>query len=203
METRKGHSQKTGRLTQSSELPADFLALVKEVLTGNFGDGLKALSKFKADPEFVISGGIFSDEIVLGASIVHPNQLAATTVFASVDFDPKASSPTAQDLLAACLDALGGLFETILDPKKPQILEQVADESLSALENVPFEWTSVEVDRYKIYLKLDKSNPSLDQLADQWLSKHDPDLQQLEEQNEKDTEALFVTGPKKTDKMTH
>jgi hypothetical protein len=132
---------------------------------------------------------------VLCVSLTEDDQLAATSVYASSDFDPKASSPTVQELLAACVDAIGAIYAQILTPDTPERLEQLASHSLSAMDNVPFHWSEVRLDRYRIYLKVDKSNPKLDEMADNWLKKHDPDLRQLQEQEEEDVKKLFVTGP--------
>jgi hypothetical protein len=196
MESRKGNQSVIARKT-ASPLPVDYLKMVKEVFTSNFDEGLKALSKIKSKTEFHITGSIFLNELVLAASIIHKDQLSATTVYASADFDPKASSPTVQDLLGACVDAIGGILEQLLDPKDTRRLEQLADESLSALENVPFEWTSMKVDKHTLYVKIDKANPNLDQMADDWLSQNDPELAEREREEEEETEQLFVTGPRR------
>jgi hypothetical protein len=53
----------------------------------------------------------------------------------------------------------------------------------------------MEVDRSRIYVKVDKSNPLMDELADEWLQKNDPDYRERLEAEEEETENLFVTGP--------
>jgi hypothetical protein len=170
--------------------------MVQEVFSANFSDGLKLLAKLRPNPSFVIRGEIFPTEIVLSASLVHKDELAATTLFASVEFDPKASSPSIQDLLSACEDALAGIFSDLLNPEKPERIECVATESLASLEGVPFHWTEVKVDKYRIHVKIDKSNPTLDEMADQFLDENDPEFKARAEAEEKATEDLFVTGPK-------
>jgi hypothetical protein len=178
-----------------SPMPVDYLKLVCEVFTTNFDEGLKKLKQFQPSKSwFEATGRIYPEEIVLAVSLMHDKKLAATTVYASTDFDPKASSPTIQDLLAACVDATGGVWGSVLDPKDLARLEQLADESMSALEDVPFEWTAIQVDKFRVFLKMDKSNPLLDQAADEWLAKNDPGLKKLEEETERETEKLFVTG---------
>lgn len=184
----------------SAPLPGDYLKLVAELFNTNFDSGLKALEKIRPErASFNASGSLYPDEIVLCISLIHEGQMAATSVYGSVDFDPGASSPTVEDLLAACVDAIGSVYGPLLDPKKPGKLEQIADETLSALEGVPFEWTEVEVDRRKVHVRIDKANPKLDELADEWLKKNDPELQELESENQKVAEKLFVTGPKNDD----
>ena len=103
-----------------------------------------------------------------------------------------------QDLLSICVDAAGGLFGTLLTLGDKQQLEQLADESLSALNNVPFEWTGLKVEKQTVFLMIDKSNPQIDTLADQWLEKNDPEAEKRRKEEEEQTEALFVTGKKKT-----
>jgi hypothetical protein len=198
MESRKGPRNLAG--TRASALPVDYLQMVRELFTTHFDEGLKALAQFKENPEIDARGTIFPDEVILSVSIGHVGHVAATTVHASCDFDPKASVPTAQDLLSACVDALGGIFEILLDPKHPARLEQLAAESLTAFENIPFEWAAYNVDRYKVFLKVDKANPKLDELADDFLRKNDPDLVEREKHEEEETEKLFVTGKKRPPK---
>ncbi len=195
MEKRKNPAQ--APLSKSSELPADYVRMVTEVFTNNFGAGLKALEAVKESPaRFEVSGRIYADEVVLAVTVAHEKQISATTVYASADFDPKASSPTVQDLLGACVDAVGGVFHTLFDPSNRERLEQLADESLSAMENIPFEWTQMDIERFRVFVKMDKSNPRLDQEADDWLAKNDPKHRERLEEEARETEKLFVTGPK-------
>lgn len=186
-----------GSPLRSSPLPADFLKMVSQVFAANFDTGLKKMSELlKAETRFKAHGNVFADEVVLSVSLLTEGQMAATTVHASCDFDPKASSPTIEDLLNASVDAIGSLFAQLLVENNQTKLEQLASESLSALENVPFEWTPVQVEKRKVFLKIDKSNPELDQMADDWLKKHDPEFEKRQQEEQKETENLFVTGPK-------
>jgi hypothetical protein len=192
MERRKLDSKR------SSQLPNDFLRMVTEVFTSNFDDGVQKLSKLTRDKvHFDASGEVHPEEIVLCVTLTQEKQLGATSVYASVDFDPKASSPTIQDLLPLCVDAIGAVFQPLLTTKDPQELENVISGPLSSLENVPFEWTQLAVDKQRIFVKIDKANPKLDQLADDWLKKNDPRLAEQELDEEEQTKDLFVTGPKK------
>jgi len=186
------------KISQSkpSPLPLDYLKMVTEVFTTNFDAGLKVYSQYRAEPYFEAQGEIASGEIVLAVSLMNKNQLSATTVYASSDFDPKASSPTVQDILEACIDAAGTLFGTLLAPEKPEKIALLADESLSSLENIPFLWTEFESNKKRIFIKLDKSNLTLDNLTDKWLKENDPKLKDQEAEEERETENLFFTGPK-------
>jgi hypothetical protein len=196
--------RRRGAQTSSTPLPVDYIKMVTEVFTSNFDGGLQALTQASEGRAFFeASGAVYADEVVLCLSLQEEGQLAATTVYASSDFDPKASAPTVQDLLSACVDAVGALYAQLLDTNHPDRIEQLASHSLSAMDGVPFHWSEVRIDRYRIYMKVDKANPKLESEADEWLSKNDPDLKKLEEQNEEDAKNLFVTGPKKGSGSLH
>ena len=197
METRKAQE------FRSSELPPDYLKMIMEIFASNFDEGLKALSKVHGKSRFEARGEIYPDEIVLAISLVSAGQIAATTAHASTDFDPKASSPTLEELLSACVDAAGTFFGDAFNPKKPDKITQLSSESLSALESAPFEWTAIEIDRFRIYLKVDKSNPVLDQMADEWLRKNDPEFKKRKKAEEEEVESLFITGNKAKKEPIH
>ncbi len=183
---------------KSSELPIDFVKMVREVLEGHFGDGLKALEKeglCKA-PGFLVTGAIWPDEIILSASLISEGTPQATTVHASVDFDPKASSPTLQDQLNLCVDGIGSGFQNLFGDLENERLEKLAHGSLSAWEDIPFDWAKTDIEKKSVWLRVDKSNPKLDQMADDWLAKNDPDYRKQLEEEEEETKDLFVAGPK-------
>ncbi|HAR43690.1 MAG TPA: hypothetical protein DCS07_13835 [Bdellovibrionales bacterium] len=189
---------------KSSLLPKDYLKMVRDVFTANFDPGLKALTKLTSSKAtFTASGEIFSTEVVLAVSLTQSHHLAASTVYASADFDPKASSPTVEEILSACVDAIASVFGDLLDPETPKRLLQVADESLSALEGIPYDWTSFVVNKRTIYLKMDKANPNLDRMADDWLAKHDPTFQEMLEEEQEETEKLFITGKSSKNSTKH
>jgi len=189
MERRKTSNSK------SSALPEDYLQMITEIFSAHFDAGLKLYGKIRTEPRFEARGEIFANEIVLAVSLVSSHDLSAATVHASSDFDPKASSPTVQDLLSACVDAIGTVFGSVLAPDQPEVIEQLAEESLAALENVPFDWVKLESNQREIFVKFDRSNPKLDVLADEWLKKHDPVIKEQLKEEEQETENLFVTGP--------
>lgn len=195
MENRKSKgSDQEGR---TADLPGDYLKMVTDIFTTHFDAELKALSNITSLPYFVAHGRIYLEEVVLCVSLHRRKELAATTAYASSDFDPKASSPKAEDLLSACVDALAGLYTRLLDLNDPTRLEAMAHaSSLSAFEEVPFEWSPVEIGNRKIYLKVDKANPVLEKLADDWLIQHAPEVQEELKREEAKTEKLFFTGPK-------
>src|SRR6185437_7339432 len=106
-----GRSQTLGK---GVPLPLDYLKTVTEVFVTHFSEALATLKKLKKKNRFIVSGLIYPDEILLSVSLVEEGVLSATTAHASCDFDPTASQPTAEDLLAACVDALASLFSDLL-----------------------------------------------------------------------------------------
>jgi hypothetical protein len=187
---------------KSSPIPKDYAKMVNEVLLANFDQGLKKLKKIrKGEPRFFVDGAVYLDEIVLSVSLRIGKELSATTVHGSVDFDPRASSPSVQDLLARCVDGIGAVFAPLLSGSDEE-LEALASETLSALEGVPFDWTHIDLDQAKVFVKIDKSNPELDRLADDWLDKNDPDRKAREAREQAETEKLFVTGEEAKAKVT-
>jgi hypothetical protein len=181
--------------TQSSSLPFDYLQMVSEIFSTHFDSELKAFCQLKPESRFEARGEIYSDELILSVSLITEGALPATTIYASCDFDPKASTPSAQDLLSSLVDAIASIYGFLFNEKGGQ-LEALASDTLGPLEDVPFEWTEIESDRKKVFVKVDKSNPLLDQEADEWLKKHDPDLIEQQEKEEIEMKNLFVTGPK-------
>jgi hypothetical protein len=198
MESRKNNVKVSTRLSRAAELPLDFTKVVREVYTTNFADSLKQLAKLqKSKSVFNVHGAIFPNEIVMGISLITDGAITATTVHCSVDFDPTASSPTAQDVLNICVDAIGSLYGTLLDPTKPERIARVATGELADLEEIPLEWTKVEFDGRRVWLLVDKSNPTLDEMTDKWLAENDPDADLEEDEFEDEAKDLFMTGKNK------
>ena len=182
---------------RSSELPSDYLKMVREVFTTNFDQALKKVSELKGkEVQFDVTGAIYPDEILLVVSLVASADISATTVHVSVDFDPKASAPTLEDLLARLVDGAGFCFGEFLDHEQPEKLQMLAESSLSAFENVPFEWTPVKVEKHTVHARVDRTHVGLDQMAEDWLAKNDPDYDAQEDADQAETEELFVTGEK-------
>lgn len=187
---------------KSTHLPEDYLKMVNEVFSNNFEEGLKVYEQIKEGPYFHSDGGIFSDEIVLSVSLLHKDQMIGTSVHGSIDFDPTASSPTAEELLGAAVDAIGSVYSELLDPSQGETLRQVAEGSLASLENIPFTWTEMKLNKKTAYLKVDKANPKLERMTDDWLKENDPDFQKRLDEEQKETEELFVTSDSIRDKKT-
>lgn len=183
-------------ITKPSTLPVDYLEMVSEIFTAHFDSEIKKLSEFVPNAHFEAKGEVRSNEIILAVSLTGKGQLAATTVYASSDFDPKASAPTVQEILSACVDALATAFGSLLADDNPEFISQMGEKPLSAITNAPFDWTLVETNQRKIYIKLDKANLELDSITDDWLRKHDPSYIENEAEQESEMEKLFITGPR-------
>ena len=182
--------------SKSSTLPSDYLRMVEEVFSSNFDEGLKLLQAHQPESRFEAQGEVFQNEVVLAISIAAEGKLAATTIYASQDFDPAASAPALQDLLEAAVDAAGDIVSTLLDPSHPAKIKALSQESTSDLEGVPLEWVTVKSGKFTVHLKVDKANLSLDQAADYWLKKNVPNFVAAEEEEQRETGERFVTGDK-------
>jgi hypothetical protein len=165
-----------GPAPKHSTLPVDYLRLVEQTITQALDAGLAEIKKIHPESTFFADGAIFGDEIILSLTLSHGEQnIAATTVYASCDYQPLQEKPSLEDILSRCVDAAGSVFEFYLDPKSPEKVAQIADHSLGALEDAPFDWTQSEAGAPVIWVKIDKSNPRLDVAAEDWLMKNDPD----------------------------
>lgn len=182
--------------SKSSTLPSDYLRMVEEVFSSNFDEGLKLLQAYQPESRFEAQGEVFENEVVLAISIAAEGKLAATTIYASQDFDPAASAPALQDLLEAAVDAAGDIVSTLLDPSTPAKIKALSQDPTSDLEGVPLEWVTVKSGKFTVHLKVDKANLSLDQAADDWLKKNDPNFVAAEEEEQRETGERFVTGGK-------
>lgn len=149
-------------------LPADYLRLVNETFTETFAGPLEALRRNKRASRFVASGALYPDEVLLSVSLVPEGRLAATTVHASCDFDLGADASLAEALLARCVDAIGSLFAEILSPAFLRHPPSAAHEIPAA----PLRWTAAVVEGRPVYLRVDASNPDLENAADRWLEEH-------------------------------
>lgn len=171
------------------DVPGAYLKMVNQVFTQNFDDGLQRLSEIRPKPFFTSQGKIYTNEIIIAISIHFENTLVATSIYASCDFDPNASSPTAEDVLAICVDGAGALYSQLMDPQSDtKKLAELAEASLSACEALPVKWTEVEINKKRVYLKADKTNLVADQAADDWLKKNDPKYAKdlVDEESEKE-----------------
>jgi len=190
----------TNALTKAVPLPVDYLKMVNEVFSTHFSEVLAELKKIGKKNHFTASGSIYPDEILLSVSLIEDGLLSATTAHASCDFDPTASQPTAEDLMAACVDALASLFSEILPSEDLSKLAEIVDQPLSAFESIPFVWTPMVVNKREIYLVVDKTNPNLEKMTEEWLEKNDPDraLEEFEEEEEEEDFLSERLGSKST-----
>ncbi len=167
-------------IIDAADLPVDYLRIVESTLSTALAEGLIEMRKIHPISEFKANGAIYGDEVLLTITLFHgENNLSATTVYLSADFNPMRERPTLEDVLAACLDAAGATYEYYLDAKNPTMIEQLSYHSLSALEEAPFDWSPLakvaEIKKIPVWVKMDKSNPILENLAEKWLIENDPE----------------------------
>ena len=193
MENRKTSQSKP------SPLPADYLKMVTEVFHAHFDAALKIYEQTRPHSHFRVRGAVCSNEIWIAVSLVSEGKLSAANVYASCDFDPKASAPTAQELLSACVDSIGTVFGTLLDETHPETIALLAEDSSTILDHVPTVWAPMEANQREIFIRFDRVNPLLEGLADEWLNKNDPELAELENETENEVKKLFITGPRRGD----
>jgi hypothetical protein len=164
---------------EPTELPVDYIKLVTDTLTTAMDKGLGEVKKTRPKAAFYVNGAIYSDEVLLAVTLSQGDQdLAATTVYASTNFNPTSEKPNLEDSLSTCLDAVGALLEYYLNPHHPDRIEDFLHSSISALDEAPFEWTSMDFEgamKWPVWAKIDKTNPQLEMLADNWLAENDPD----------------------------
>lgn len=182
-----------------TNLPVDYLRMVQETVTQALDSGLNEIKKFHPISEFQAKGVLFEDEVIVALTLSHgPQTLTATTVYASADFNPAKSAAIAaiselaekgahsplELTLAACVDSITSVFDHYLDPKFPERTEQLSQAALGALEEAPFDWTRFERVVPPIWVRIDKTNPALENLAEDFLRKNDPNFDQLEVDSE-------------------
>lgn len=160
---------------KATSLPKDYLKLVGEIFAENFKPNLEALGKIVSPPRVRVHGNLYPDEIVLSVSIIFEKQMAGLTLHASTDFDPKATSPKAEDLLAVCMDTLGDAFATLFDAGDVTALKALVLEKSDENHPLPIQWSEVENGKRRLYIKFDRSNPELEQMAEDWLNANDPE----------------------------
>ncbi|MBN20934.1 MAG: hypothetical protein CL678_06545 [Bdellovibrionaceae bacterium] len=187
---RKDHS-----VQKKQPVPADYTRMVQSVLEKNFDQELTTLNSLLEGPYFSVHGNIFLDEIVLSVSLLFKDKMNATTIHTSIDYDPHASRPTAEDLLSICLDASGALLQVLFEIKHRKA---ILDASLSSFEDIPFEWTETEMNKKKIFVRVDRTHPEIEKKTEEWLSQNDPqyqeELQKLEEEQMEAIEAELEKG---------
>ena len=165
----------------AATLPLDYIKMVTDTLTEAIAPGLVEVRKIHPKAQFFADGSIYSDEVLLAITLSQGDQdLFATTVYASADFNPSLDQHSIETVLAACLEGAGSVYHFYLDdvhPSRPHRIIELLRSSLSALEEAPFEWTKAKMGdaiNIPVWVKMDKTNPQLEALADQWLAENDP-----------------------------
>ena len=160
------------------------MRLVVETLNTAEEKGLEIVKKTHPNAAFSANGAIYGDEILLAITLSQGEKdLAANTVYASADFDPNLQISQLESVLGTCLDAVGSIFDYYLNPSHPDRIEDLLQPTLGALDDAPFEWTPVEIHeivKHPVWVRMDKLNPLLESLTDQWLAQNDPQFKKEE-----------------------
>jgi hypothetical protein len=164
------------------ELPLDYLKIVEETMLEALAPGLEELKKHHPICELKASGALYSNEVLMAITISHGEKsLVATTVYASADFNPMMQEPGIEVILNECLDSAGAILTHYLNPKHPDRISEFASASIGSLEDAPFEWSKADDTKVTVFVKIDKSNPALDSMADDWLKNNDPEFANRDE----------------------
>ncbi|MCC6277409.1 MAG: hypothetical protein IT289_05790 [Oligoflexia bacterium] len=141
MKARKASSKK------STDLPADFSKMVREVIETQF----KAQAK---DKRVVVEGKIFLEEVCLRVGFQSTVGINQVNFEASVDHSPQKKDVMTH--LNRALDALGSLISEYF--------------SAEGDIEVPKEWHPFEFEGAPVYLKVSSDNSDLEQAADRFLA---------------------------------
>ena len=183
-------------------LPHDFLKMVEDTVSEKFNNELMAYREVQPNAFFKVRGELFSEEVLLAVSLMSEQALSATTAYASTDYKESDRGEILQTKLDLLVDTLDELFQKLFSEKNDQSsLKKLADPVLSILEDVPLEWA--KVGSTQVFTRVDKANILLDEIADDWLAKNDPDWAEKVARIEKATESLFVTGRSRDSSIKH
>lgn len=158
-------------LFKGVRLPKDYLKLVEEVFKKNFAKEL--LSDKSAKEYFLAYGELYPDELLLAVSLKHPGNLRMTTCYGSVDYPPTklrteagAQAPSSSEAVTIsmnqCVDAIASFFNTFFSEGRP------VDYDMEYRQG----WTPVELEKNtRVYLRINRDNPELEEQADELLAK--------------------------------
>lgn len=161
------------------DLPKDFLKILTETFNEKFVIGLKMLEKTLKNPKFISSGKIFPSEMVVGVTLTSEGTTVGNTVWSSIDFDPSQKKPTPAEALNICADVAAAVMTQLFET--PDVFNA---QSLTVIDNVPFDWTLIEWEKSKVFVKFDKSNPVIDKIAEDWLKKNDPHWEKYQDEDD-------------------
>ena len=82
-----------------------------------------------------------------------------------------------------------------MNPEKSEALEDLVKQHSLRARRCSVRLDPLEVEKRSICVKMDKANPKLENMADEWLAKNDPAHEAREALERGETEKLFVTGP--------
>lgn len=147
---------------EGTKIPGDYLKIIQEVFNKNFSKHL--LKEKKGKENFVAFGGLYSDEVLLVISLRNPGHLRTTTCHASVDYPApqfrsesqgKAKSFSVSEAVEfsinLCVDAIAGFSQSYFDDGRPVDYDSEYKQ----------DWTVFEIEKQKIYIKVNRDNLEL------------------------------------------
>ena len=183
-------------------LPLDYLKIVEDTVSEKFSVELALYRELRPDAFFKVKGEFFLEEVLLAISLMSEKTLSATTVYASTDYQSSDREEILQEKLNLMVDIIGATFEQLFSEKEPKVaVEKLAKPTLAELEDVALEW--VKAGTTEIYTRVDKANILLDQIAEDWLAKHDPEWAEEIVRAQKESEKLFFTGRPSDSRIKH
>lgn len=166
-----------------TSLPKDFLLTVSTLFQKQFKENL-------AGSTFLVFGDLYADEAVLGVSLSHPKSLPAASLHVSADLPKNVAENPAKvtERLKVMVDVAASWFSQCFQAGNglEAVLKEMTD-SDPAWQ--PFEWEETP-----LYVKLNKTNYTLEKAAADFLKKKgfaddgDDPLDELDEEDE--TESL-------------
>ena len=143
-----------------TSLPKDFLTKVGELFHKQFSDHLKGST-------FLVYGDLYGDEAVLAISLTHPKSLPAASLHISADL-PKnvAENPEkVTEQLKVMVDVAASWFAQCFQSGEglEAVLEEMTDSNP--------QWQGFDWEGHQLYVKLSRTNYTLEKAADDFLKK--------------------------------
>jgi hypothetical protein len=147
-------------------LPKDFLRTVSDLFQKQFKKNL-------AGSTFLVYGDLYGDEAVLGVSLSHPKSLGAASLHVSADL-PKNVSENPEKVTAklqSMVDVAASWFSQCFQAGNG--LETV----LGEMKDADTSWQELDWEGAQLFVKLNRTNYTLEKAADEFLKKKGFDLE--------------------------
>lgn len=153
-----------------TQLPKDFLLSVGKLFNEQF-------KKERRDAEFLIYGDLYMNEVLFCASLTHPKSLAAASFYLSMDLtkDVSEKPELVTEKLKVMVDIAASWFAQSFGSGGG--LEAV----LNALKDSPVTWEEFTWEKETLFVKINKDNHALENVADKLLKDAGITDEELEE----------------------